>query len=71
MKLSDYGEDEDQLEEVQGEEAGEITTNEVFQRIIKYCIKIIYLVVELDQEELDEGITTGMRVNPEWDSSHA
>jgi hypothetical protein len=30
MKLSDYGEDEDQLEEVQGEEAGEITTNEVF-----------------------------------------
>jgi hypothetical protein len=28
-------------------------------------------VVELDEEELDEGITTGMCVNPEWDSSHA
>jgi len=29
------------------------------------------VVVELDEEELDEGITTGMRVNPECDSSHA
>jgi len=31
----------------------------------KYCTKLIYLVVDLDEEELDKGISLGTRVNPE------
>jgi len=45
------------------------TTNQVFLSL-KYNIKMIYLMVELEEEELDEGITAGICVNPECDSSH-
>ena len=45
-----------------------------FLEVKKYSMKIILfshlVVVELDEEEYDEGIEVGVRVNPEWDSSH-
>jgi len=42
--------------------------NEYYKRgflMTKYCTKLIYLVVDLDEEELDKGISLGTRVNPE------
>ena len=69
-KEPDYDEDRDQLEEEQEDETetGEVvlTTNAVFQSLDKNQ-KSFYSVVELvqEEEEQDEGMTLGTRVNPE------
>ena len=65
----DYDEDEDQLKKIE-HETGKVTLattrNQVLEvKNMRQRETLCYLVVELEEEELDDGIEVGICVNPE------